>query len=406
MRNQQGVFQMWLKNFLCLVFTQAFQAIFLAITMVVMAKIISDVSAVSIKKDGFAGFVDNVSGDSRKYFICSIIAYAGVTGIIKLDKLVRAIFQIEDSPLFGDLSKQMRKFMLTMSGLSRTKDSLMASKSNIDSAKKRVSAASTNTKRITGNLAAIDSMAGGKTFNTTNNNGESNTNITMSGAGIGKEQIAALFNNDGNFNSKGVLDEGMSTSKQMLYDAEAEEYAAKRNLSDSRRKMAVKALATVAGFGLANGAFDDAEEVAQVGEKLSGIANSAGEFSTRGIQKRHDRMLGAQALRDVDNTRNAELKKAASKSNGQVTKEIQDTIDKNAEVMRQAIADQSRDIAKEFKIPTPKQLSNTAKKEIKKAADDWLGTDLQADKGSRISRSDAKASVIRNAKTHESDRRK
>ena len=44
MDNKQGIFGLWLKNFLALVFMQSFQAIFMAVVIMVMARTIETVS--------------------------------------------------------------------------------------------------------------------------------------------------------------------------------------------------------------------------------------------------------------------------------------------------------------------------------------------------------------------------
>lgn len=391
MNQKQGIFSMWLKNFCCLVFTQSFQAIFLAVIVLVMGTIIEDVSSVKLNDD-FVGFVTG-NDQSIKYFICSIVAYAGVTGLIKLDKLVRAIFGIDDSPLFGDLSKEMHKLLHAGLGFAKIGSDMKRGVSNVRESKARYTAASNATKRIANNTGRINTLAAGSGANKSVNN----TNINVSGGAKGytRDQIAALFNNDNNFDKNGNYIDRGDLGNQMLYDAQVEEINARRALSDSRRKAAVTALSSVAGLGIASGAFDDIDEIATAGAVFAHGIGKAGNVATKGISNRSARMTGAKSLRNAQNLVN------------QATEENRKVMEKNAAVMSEAIADATRDVSKEFKVPSVKEIPKAAKKaakdvdaSIRKAADDWLNTDLSTDSKSRIDYSKAKRNVVDNARKH------
>ena len=393
MNKKQGIFSMWLKNFCCLVFTQSFQAIFLAIIILVIGNLIEGISTVEVKNDGFAGLLKDATGTSTKYFLCSVVAYAGVPGIIKLDKIVRAIFGIDDSPLFGDLSKEMHKLMHAGLGFAKMGSDLKRGYSNVKENKARLDSASNATKRIALNTGRINALASGNSGSGSVNN--TNINVNNGNKGYSRDQIAALFNNSNNFDKDGNYIDRGDLGNQMLYDAQVEEVNARRALSDSRRNAAVTALSTVAGLGIANGAFDDIDEIATAGAAFAHGIGMAGNAATKGISKSSARMTGAKALRNAQNMVN------------QATDENKKTMEKNAAVMSQAIADATRDVSKEFKMPSVKEIPKAAKKaaknvddSIKKAADDWLNTDFSTDKKSRITHSTAKRTTIDNAKKY------
>lgn len=382
MNQKQGIFSMWLKNFCCLVFTQSFQAIFLAVIILVMGTIIEDVSSVSFDENflGFTTDIDN-QDESIKYFICSIVAYAGVTGLIKLDKLVRAIFGIDDSPLFGDLSKEMHKLLHAGLGFAKIGSDMKRGVSNVRESKARYVAASNTTKRIANNTGRINALAAGSGTNKSVNN----TNINVNGGtkGYTRDQIAALFNNDNNFDKNGNYIDRGDLGNQMLYDAQVEEINARRALSDSRRKAAVTALSSVAGLGIASGAFDDIDEIATTGAVFAHGISKAGNVATKGISNRSARMTGAKSLREAQN-----LVK-------QATKENKDVMEKNAAIMSEAIADATRDVSK-----AGKKANKDVDASIRKAADDWLNTDLSTARDSRITQSKAKRTITDNAKKY------
>lgn len=396
MNKKQGIFSMWLKNFLCLVFTQAFQAIFLAVIVLIIGKILGGVSHVKVTKDDFVGFVTG-SNTSTKYFICSIVAYVGVTGLIKLDKLVRSIFGIDESPLFGDLSKEMHKLMHAGMGMMKMAGDVKRNVSDVQASKARLKNATNATQRIALNTGKIDALAAGTKGGNTNNTSNTNVNINSGGGkGFSRDQIAALFGNAGNFDENGNLID-RSAGEQMLYDAQTEEHEARRALSNSRRKAAVTALSTIAGLGIANGASDSPDETFMVGAALSHGLGAVGNVATKGIEKSSARMTAAKELRNAQS-----LVENANNENRKI-------LEKNAEIMSQAIADSTRDVAKDsFKIDSLKHPVKLAKKAVKqadenvrKAADDWLNTDISTDKSSRITRSSAKTTVRENAKKYD-----
>lgn len=385
MNNKQGVFSMWLKNFCCLVFTQAFQAIFLAVIILVMGEVFNGAAkTLDVKKDEWDGFFAD-KGERNIYFVVSIVAYVGVTGLIKLDKLVRAIFQVEASPMFGDLSKEMKKLMRAGIGVMSMANNVKRGMGDVKANKERLKSASAATQRLALNADKVNALSSGSTKNINTSNTNTNVSINGNGAGYSRDQIAALFNDSGNFDGKGELID-RAPGEQMLYEAEKEKVNARIALSDSRRKAAVTALSTIAGLGIANGAYDDVDEIATVGAALSGGIGKLGDVATRGVTKRSARMTGAKELREAD-------KLVAS-----ATDDNRKQMAKNAQAMNQAIADATKDVAKEFKISKPSIKKATA--EVKKAADDWLNTDFQAAKSERISRADAKRSVRENVRNN------
>ncbi|MBQ8379677.1 MAG: hypothetical protein IJX34_02555 [Clostridia bacterium] len=389
MNNKNGIFSLWLKNFLCLVFMQSFQAIFMAVIVMVMGVVIQKASSATVTLgDDFSG----INGDSG-YLICSIIAYAGVTGIIKLEKLIKAIFGIEDSPLLGDLSKSMKKLLITafnVKDMTRDVKNVMGAK---DAAKKDRALKTARVERIRNNMGKIDSLAAAasKPNNTTNN-----TTVNLgSGAsnGYNRNDIAALFNDSSNFDKDGKLIE-RTPAQQMLYDAQKEQMDAEREYQTAKSKLAVRTLSTIAGAGIANGAFDDMDEVAMVANKL------ADGFSYVG-----DKTVGKAYANNAIRKKTASQLKANDKALNEIKEEFKgakseylNTIRKNQEeafnTMNDAIIESTKKVSTGAKIPKNtaeiRKAADKAKTSIQNAADDWLNTQFTTPKANRVTNRESK----------------
>ena len=125
----QSIFAMWLKNFTALVFTQSFQAIFMMFIIVIVNKFIVSGASEYVTSNGgiFVSSLkpENVqstlasgtkvyamvkldpngitSGKINNNTIISFVVFIGLTALIKMEKLIRGIFGIEETPLMGDL---------------------------------------------------------------------------------------------------------------------------------------------------------------------------------------------------------------------------------------------------------------------------------------------------------------
>lgn len=428
MDNKQGIFGLWLKNFLALVFMQSFQAIFMAVVIMVMARTIETVSEKAGKAaitvdDSFVGFnVDEASNTegvtaSTGYFICSIIAYAGVTGIIKLQKLVKNIFGIQDSPLLGDLSKNMRSLMHSAfhavdmgRDLKRVWDNVGSTKKNRESIKSHNARLQRpdNAKKynellgVTGidgavsgtlgkgeNVNSLEGEATGNSKGTTIINNYYNGSGTKSG--YSREQLAELFSNPDNFDSKGNFIQ-RSPYEQMLHDAEMKERQADKEFQEAKTKAAVRTLSTVAGLGIANGASDDFEEAIATGNYLSDGLTAIGNKATKGVVNGAVRKNAAK-----------KLKENAKKLEENTDKEFRSAI----ETVNQAIVDSTENISTGTKIPKNfkevKEAVNKAADHIKEEADDWLNTQFTTKPEYRVTRKESKKIIEDNRKKYDKD---
>lgn len=275
--NKQGIFSIWLKQFSALVFTQSFQAIFMMFSLQVMAKCISNVSDITVKSDSF-------TANGTGYFLCSIIAYVSVTALVKMEKLIKQLFAFEDSPLLGDMSKNMRELMhsakhLTDMGgrLKNAGQGLASAKSEAGKQRKiydRKKAAglfkdvvSDGSKALGGAGSVGKGLPSGK-------GGEIEANINASD--LGKAISGALkrgddyWADDSRFGKDGRELTEEQQQKLRMYRADQQYDMAKRNA-------VIQAMSTVASLGVANGASDSLEETLHTANYLDRAIMAGGK---------------------------------------------------------------------------------------------------------------------------------
>lgn len=426
MNKKQGIFELWLKNFLSLVFMQSFQAIFLAIVLIVvygtfqsLSGKIGDVDAqeefekqgnnrnnvvATVSADSFNG---GNSGETKNAFLlCSIIAYAGLTAVIKLDKLIKGIFGIEDSPLLGDLSKNMRSLMHSAWHAVDMGRDIKGRWNEAKSAGAARKSARTARERLSGNLNIANAMLTGKNNNVnssggnnTGNNSSTNININNGGNnGYSREQLAALFSDPNNFDSNGKLIE-RSPAEQMLYDAARKERDADREYQQAKARFAVRALSTVAGVGVASGASDSLEETLATGNYLSDALTAVGNKATKPIVNSAVRTNAARQIKQNQQ----DIKNATDKV---VRKNLEDSVG----IINKAVVDSTMDVSTGINIPKNmselKQAKDSVKKSIQTAADDWLNTQFTVDTAAKVTRKESKDIIKKNRKIQKDNEKK
>lgn len=93
-----GIFSSWLQNFATLVFTQSFHAIFLVFVLKMMSTVSSESNNLTNINDG----------------MLAIVSIAGSMAIIKLEKLIKQLFGINDSKFMGGLGANFAKTLGTV----------------------------------------------------------------------------------------------------------------------------------------------------------------------------------------------------------------------------------------------------------------------------------------------------
>ena len=279
--NKQGIFSVWLKQFIALVFTQSFQAIFMVFSLKVMGECISGVSDISVSSDSF-------TAEGTGYFLCSIIAYISITALVKLEKLIKQLFAFEDSPILGDMSKNMHDLMHSAMHLSRMGSSVMGSYKQIGAAKAEEKKQSRiyDRKKAAGlfNVAksSTDMLGGKGSVGITGGKGETkkseSVNIDVSQLGkaisgaIGKssERGDDFWGDDSKFAANGRL---LSEEEQQV----RKKMAAKQNTDLAKRTAILRTMSAIGALGVANGGSDSLEETAHSAEALYGGLNFAGD---------------------------------------------------------------------------------------------------------------------------------
>lgn len=384
MKKNQGIFEMWLRNFVSLVFMQSFQAIFLSVALTILASVNkmplenSDESILSKLFDG---------GSGTKQTAVAIVAFIALTGVIKLQKLVKGIFGIEDSPLIGDMSKNMKSVIHTAIHAKDLMGGVKGAWDNRKDLKSKLGAAQNQTRNIASNYDRINqlaSLADGNNGNTTTIKLPKKSKVKTitinaggngaGGSGYTREQIAAMFSNNENFDSDGKL---KPLSDQMLAKAKSDEMDALRDYKKAQSKLAVKALSTMAGLGIATGASDSAEETIATGATLAKGLDSVGNVIAKPGVNRSVRKTAAQQLKSND----AEIKNLGKQLGDAKSEQLKHNLD----VINKAIVDSTKNDSTSLKQSTSNVFSS-----IRREANDWLGTQSNAPKTSRVSNRESK----------------
>lgn len=182
----EGIFASWLKNFSIVVLTQSFHAVYLMFIM----KFISAVM-------GGEGINAGDSGNfAEKQGILGIISIAGIWGLIKLEKLIKSLFGIQDSRLMGGIGENLTKSMLAIrSGMDLAK----RTKEPFDKYKEAQKNTAAKRKAYNTALRKNEYIAGNSSNNTVNGGGTtSNQNYNLNSAGGNAALASASGNGSGN----------------------------------------------------------------------------------------------------------------------------------------------------------------------------------------------------------------
>lgn len=96
-KRQAGIFENWFKTFTVTVFTQSFHAIFLVFILNMLSEVAGKQS------EDIANVMTHQPG------MLAIIAIAGAMALIKLEKFIRQIFGIAESPVLGGIGSNFAK---------------------------------------------------------------------------------------------------------------------------------------------------------------------------------------------------------------------------------------------------------------------------------------------------------
>lgn len=363
MGDKKGIFSTWLKQFLLLVFTQSFQAIFMTFSLAVMAQLISGVSSnnTGLADDNFmikavnaVSFVDgglDIDPKSRtKYFICSIIAYVSITAIVKMEKLIKQLFGVEDSPLIGDMGKNMKdlmhgaRHMMSMAGrINEVRNGLSNAKSAVDKEnkiKKRKEMAGYFGKGVpptnsleqgnaNGMKALGEKVADAVDKAADNKNGENqnggNQNNALPPYEDEESRLKALreshkhidWDDDLRFN-----DDGSIRSDEQYHEAKVRQAEGAYDLA--KRKAVLQTLSTIGSIGVANGASDSFDEAMASADHLDkavmGVANKVAVHQNKKFQGRNAvEAIKESAKKEAD---------AIAKAHEEIDKSIADSVKK------------------------------------------------------------------------------
>lgn len=182
------VFKSWLKNFIGTVFTQSFHAAYL----VVVFRILNNI------------YVQNWTGS---YYLQSIITIVLMTGLIKMEKMIKGMFGMGDS-MAGDLksgNKGIMKAMAAAKGAGAAIGAIMDNKPKMQDAQKRRAAFSAEKANIKAQILAGNSGGG-------NGGGPSATAVAGQIAGAVQNATTAgvqnATNNGGGYNGGGYNGNG------------------------------------------------------------------------------------------------------------------------------------------------------------------------------------------------------
>ena len=112
MGKQGGILQAWFKNFTILVFTQTFHAIFLSFIISIIGTIsIENVSLEKPKADVEAE-IESQNNQLTAEAVLPIISMVSIMALIKMEKMIKNIFGIEDSKFLGGVGENFAKSIL------------------------------------------------------------------------------------------------------------------------------------------------------------------------------------------------------------------------------------------------------------------------------------------------------
>lgn len=104
MGKKGGIFEEWFKNIAILIFLQSFHAIFLAF----VCEIIGAVSADTASFD-----YQNLESElhAGKDTVMALLAIVSITALIKMEKMIKGIFGLQDSKFMGNIGENFAKGM-------------------------------------------------------------------------------------------------------------------------------------------------------------------------------------------------------------------------------------------------------------------------------------------------------
>lgn len=104
-KESSGIFANWLRNFATIVFMQSFHAVYLMFIMKFIAVIgCNDHGIMNMGDPDFA----------RKEGVIAIISIVALWGLIKMEKLIKSMFGIQDSKLMGGIGDNLAKSMMSV----------------------------------------------------------------------------------------------------------------------------------------------------------------------------------------------------------------------------------------------------------------------------------------------------
>lgn len=277
------VFSNWLKNFTFTVFIQTFHAVY----MVVILQVLSSLYKYSAVGDP-SKEVQEWANSSLSETQVAILTIVLTTGLVKLEKLLKQLFNIGDS-LAGDLKGatkgMMGKSRGMMKGVMAATRAIGDNKAKYSDAGKRKQAAALKLRQLKGAMAGT--TTNNQTTNTTINTGggaktrAGTTSKPVPGGSGGGGSGTGGVNNSSNDYLRQILEalknpSGL-TKEQQIQQAE-EEYAravAAEKAAGFAKKMSVAN--TVAGFGLALGMTGDVGEAVFKGGHYTALLDGAAE---------------------------------------------------------------------------------------------------------------------------------
>ncbi len=173
MGKQGGILQVWFKNFIIIVFTQSFHAIFLAFII----QIVGDIS-VNIESLNFtADTIGEAVTDAKSEGVLAIVSMVSIMALIKMEKMIKSIFGIEDSKFLGGVGDNFARSMAGIkSGVSMAKRTAEPIK-DIKASNDRIRKARTGQQRAMDTINSIGTGKGGS--GSSNSGGSGNTNINI-----------------------------------------------------------------------------------------------------------------------------------------------------------------------------------------------------------------------------------
>lgn len=333
-----GIFANWLKNFTTIVFTQSFHAVYLIFIM----KFLSQLSDSGTIDAGGSNF-------DRKQGIIAIVSIAGLWGLIKLEKLIKSTFGIQDSKLLGGIGENFTKAMVGMkSGMAlaqRTKEPFtkaneakktVAAKQKAydtavrrnaainaaaaeDSAESTTSGGAYNTGNQTNNTVLQGDNIGGNNNLGGSGNGQGSgngTNVGLTNEALNK-LIMALENNAAALQKSGAGGGGGGSNAAARFDAEeAEQNAyeelekAKRDAEIAKRQRVTRLATTVGAAAMGMGATDNLGDAVTA----ANLIDIPLDYITDKKIERNVNLEQAKRIMDERNATMDELRKAEEKA--------------------------------------------------------------------------------------------